>query len=256
MQISISVEDRGEPGESGPVTVGWLLNSNKGSILYDAPKRVRSAQGRPGHAKSASRCPAVVNLESRLFEIPCPFDISVSFGRTDTGKAALKVNGGENSAIRATKLRELIHLTSEAEWRHPDRPMLQLALPYVFVSDEPVYLNQLAPFLSYRPEPLPGTIFAGRFPVHVWPRPLMWAFEWHDPTKPLVLKRGEPLFYAQFETRTQDRPIQMIEAEQTPELMEYLEAISGTVNYVNQTFSLFKAAEDRRPAQLLTPRKR
>ena len=27
----------------------------------------------------------------------------------------------------------------------------------------------------------------GRFPVHIWPRPLSWGFEWHDVTKPLVL---------------------------------------------------------------------
>jgi hypothetical protein len=33
-----------------------------------------------------------------------------------------------------------------------------------------------------------------------------------------------------------------------------MEKISGAVNYVNQTFSLFKAAEAMRPARLLTPK--
>ena len=33
-----------------------------------------------------------------------------------------------------------------------------------------------------------------------------------------------------------------------------MEQISGAVNYVNQTFSLFKEAEKRRPAKLLTPK--
>ena len=32
---------------------------------------------------------------------------------------------------------------------------------------------------------------------------------------------------------------------------EYLDLISGAVNYVNQTFGLFKAAEDRRPEKLV-----
>ena len=62
-----------------------------------------------------------------------------------------------------------------------------------------VYLSQLAAFAHYRPDPLPGTIFGGRFPISIWPRPLMWAFEWHEPGKDLILKRGEPLFYVQFE---------------------------------------------------------
>ena len=45
-----------------------------------------------------------------------------------------------------------------------------------------------------------------------------------------------------------------IEAARTPELKSYMEEISGAVNYVNQTFSLFKEAEKRRPAKLLTPK--
>ena len=46
----------------------------------------------------------------------------------------------------------------------------------------------------------------------------------------------------------------MIEAEMTPELKTYLDHISGAVNYVSQTFSLFEAAERVRPDTLLTPR--
>ena len=46
----------------------------------------------------------------------------------------------------------------------------------------------------------------------------------------------------------------MVEAERTPELAKYMEQIGGVVNYVNQTFGLFKAAEAMRPAKLLTPK--
>ena len=68
----------------------------------------------------------------------------------------------------------------------------------------------------------------------------MWAFEWHDIEKELRLSRGEPLFYCQFETIPQNRPIQLVESARTPELNAYLEHISGAVNFVNQTFSLFQ----------------
>ena len=54
----------------------------------------------------------------------------------------------------------------------------------------------------------------------------------------------------------QDRPVQLIEAARTAELDAYLEQISGAVNFVNQTFSLFKRAEERRPKTLVVPRKR
>ncbi|MEM7271229.1 MAG: hypothetical protein AAF401_18480, partial [Pseudomonadota bacterium] len=155
---------------------------------------------------------------------------------------------------RKAKLNDLIHMTNEVEWRYPDRPTLQVSLPYIFIADEPVHMTQLDAFMDYRKTRLPGTIFGGRFPIDVWPRPLMWAFEWRDTEEDIILKRGEPWFYVSFESQNPDRPIQMVEAERTPELTSYLEQISGAVNYVNQTFSLFKEAEKRRPKTLLTPK--
>jgi hypothetical protein len=131
-----------------------------------------------------------------------------------------------------------------------------MVLPYCFIADEVVYMTQVGTFAHYRKDALPGTIFGGRFPINVWPRPLMWAFEWHEPAKDIILKRGEPLFYCQFEGDGPDRALQMVEAVKTPELTGYLEKISGVVNYVNQTFGLFKAAEELRPARLVTPKDR
>ena len=53
-----------------------------------------------------------------------------------------------------------------------------------------------------------------------------------------------------------DRAITLVESEMTAELEEYMQQISGAVGYVNQTFSLFKTAEKRRPRSLLKPKNR
>ncbi|GAB1477984.1 hypothetical protein MASR2M74_05270 [Paracoccaceae bacterium] len=256
MDINLTFERPEEGPKSGPVQVGWFLTSDKGAVLYDPPERVSFRQTNRTHAKSAARCPGVIQLESRYFMVKCPFDIHVGFTRDDKGKAVLVNRAGGTSTIRGNKLGEVLSLVAEAEWRYPDRPTIQLALPYCFIADETVYVTQLSAFMHYRPDPLPGTIFGGRFPLNIWPRPLMWAFEWHEPAKDLILRRGEPLFYVQFEAEGPDRPIQVIEAERTPELQKYLEQIGGVVNYVNQTFGLFKAAEALRPKKLLTPKPR
>ncbi|QUS36381.1 hypothetical protein [Falsirhodobacter algicola] len=255
MQITIT-HDRPEGSRSGPVTVGWFLASDKGAVMFDAPERLVQRPPNRGHAKSAARCPAVVQMESRYFVVRCPYDLHLGFGRDDKGKPHLINRAGTASPVRPNKLNELLTLVSESEWRFPDRPTVQLSLPYCFIADEPVYMTQVGTFAHYRADPLPGTIFGGRFPIDIWPRPLMWAFEWHDPARDLVLRRGEPLFYVQFEGEGPDRPVQLTEIERTAELTEYLEKISGVVNYVNQTFSLFKAAERVRPAQLVVPKKR
>jgi hypothetical protein len=240
--------------KTGPIGVGWFLTSDKGGILYDAPERLASRQTNKGHAKSASRCPAVIQMESRYFVVKCPFDLNIGFKRDEKGVPTLINLSGSASTIRANKLGQVLTLVNETEWRYPDRPTVQMLLPYCFIADELVYMTQIGTFAHYRPDPLPGTIFGGRFPINLWPRPLMWAFEWHDTTKPIAIRRGEPLFYCQFEGSSPDRPIQMMEAERTAELETYMEKLSGVVNFVNQTFSLFSAAEAIRPASLLKPK--
>lgn len=239
-----------DPG-SGPVRIGWVLSPVDVPVIYDPPRRVNSREARRSHAKSASRCPAVLGIEARYFEIPCPFDMSMGFERDGDGRPNLRNLAGETSTIRGSTLGKHVSVVPEKEWRFPGRPIIQLKLPYVFLADEPVYLTQLDAYLHYRDTALPGTIFAGRFPINLWPRPLMWAFEWHDTNKPLLLKRGEPLFYCQFEADGPDRSVQLVEAEMTNELKDYMHHISGVANYVSQTFSLFEAAERVRPQQLI-----
>ncbi len=256
MQINISYERPAEGPGSGPVKIGWLLTENDSGIVFSPPERVRSAEMSKSHAKSASRCPAVIAMEARYFAIKCPFDLHLRFVRDKDGRPLLKNLLGEKSPVRGNKLKKHLHVVEESEWRYAKRPTIQLSLPYILVADEPVYMTQLAPFMHYRREPLPGTIFGGRFPINLWPRPLMWAFEWHDIETDLKLTRGEPLFYCLFETEPQDRAIQVFEAERTPQLTEYLELIGGAVNYVNQTFALFKEAEARRPTTLLQAKTR
>ncbi|MEM0989464.1 MAG: hypothetical protein AAGK00_11325 [Pseudomonadota bacterium] len=252
MQFHVTYERPEDDGpKSGPVKVGWLLTDRKAGIVFEPPERVRSADLNRAHAKSASRCPAVINMESRYFVIKCPFDLNLGLVRDKEGRPALKNLSSDASPIRAKKLNQHLYVTAEKEWRYANRPTIQLALPYLFICDEPCYMTQVPAFMHYRDEQMPGTMFGGRFPINVWPRPLMWAFEWHDVQKPLKIARGEPLFYCLFETEPQDRSIQMVEAQHSEELDEYLDLISGAVNYVNQTFSLFKQAEERRPEKLL-----
>lgn len=258
MRLSVDFELPGGPAinEAGPAVVGWLFSDPRGSVIYEPPARLRRVEPAARSTKSAARCPAILGLEGRLFEIKCPFDLSLDFVRDDCGRPAVRDRAGPRSALRPDRIDELVLWVPEDEWRSPDRPTLQLALPYVFVSDEPVYLSQLPPMFHYRPQPLPGLMLGGRFPINVWPRPLMWAFEWLDTGLPLVLQRGDPLFYVHFETMPQNRAIQLVEAERTAALDEYLTLIEGVVNYVDQTFSLFRAAEARRPARLVTPLRR
>lgn len=250
MDINFVVGDLEQKVLEGPLQIGWFLTDEQGALLFEPPYRLKS-QTQNKHAKSASRCPAILQLESRYFVINSPYDLHLRFSRDQQGKPILVNALGDKSAVRQNKLSQILILVQEKEWRSPNIPIVQLKLPYCFIADEVAYITQLDTFCHYRKKPLPGTIFGGRFPVHIWPRPLMWAFEWHDTTQDLILKRGDPLFYCQFDGFDPSRTTKLIQAEKTPELLQYMEQIAGVVNYVNQTFSLFKAAEKMRPKSLV-----
>ena len=109
----------------------------------------------------------------------------------------------------------------------------------------------VTPLLTYSVPSWPGVFIGGRIPIHIWPRPLSWAFEWHDLTKDLILQRGQPWFYCRFETAHPTQHVRLVEAALTQDLRIYLSGMEGVVNYVSKTFSLFRVAKERRPAQLL-----
>ena len=146
MDITVAFDRPDDGPKSGPVTVGWFLTADKGAVLFDPPERLIFRQTNKAHAKSASRCPAVIQMESRYFVVKCPFDLHIGFGRDDKGKAHLINRQGAASPVRANKLNELLTLVNEAEWRYPDRPTVQLSLPYCFIADELVYISQIGTF--------------------------------------------------------------------------------------------------------------
>jgi hypothetical protein len=233
------------------VEIGWTLRSAKASLIWDAPRPVLVKGPRPAHAKSVGNCPATIDHESRLIEVACPIDARIRFRRDEQGRPQLENALKDASPIRSTHLGQMVKLVGEREWRHPQRPIVQIVTPYLFLADEPVWLTQLPPLHAYSPVPLPGILIGGRFPIDVWPRTLMWAFEWYDPTKDLVLKRGDPWFVVRFETMDPGRKTRLVRAELTPELDGYLQGLEGVSNYIRGTFSLFDVARSRRPRNLL-----
>ncbi|EKD92286.1 MAG: hypothetical protein ACD_29C00084G0002 [uncultured bacterium] len=237
--------------ENSVTEVGWLVDTSYAGFIWYEPRPIMRQLNPPKSSKAAQRCPAMMDFESRYFEVLCPIDLHLGFTRDDKNRPVLVNKAGSMSSIAASKLVELMSITSEDRWRYPDKPIIQIAAPYRFISDEVVYMSQLPAFLHYYQPELPGTTFSGRFPIHVWPRKLQWAFEWHDTSKDLILKRGEPWFVLLFETTDPTKHINMVPAEMTEQLKEFCSGLDNVTGFVNGTFSLFKTAMKRRPKVLL-----
>lgn len=242
-----------EASESRRYTVGWLLNTEDSSVIWDTPKPVR-VESQSTDSKSVTQCPSVLDFDRRHFVVNCPIDVHLRLKLTPVGADITNVLA-DKSPIRAEALQRWIVFQPRPEWRHPQRPVLQMITTYVFVSDDPVYVNQYPPIHHYSGDSRPGIQIGGRFPIDIWPRPLVWAFEWHDTTKDLILRRGEPLFCVRFEGPDPAANVRLVEATKTPELLSYMNSIKGVTDVVRQTYSLFKTARERRPEKLLFPKK-
>jgi hypothetical protein len=237
-------------GARRSIDVGWAIAEKAHSLIWEDVQPFRRHLEKPASAKSVQVCPAAVDFDARHFVVRCPIDINVRFGFDDKKQPMLQALDGAQSSVRPNHLNRMVSIVNRAEWRHPERPIVQFHTPYICLADEPVWINQLPPFLDYCDPAMPGILIAGRFPIHIWPRHLMWAFEWHDIRKPLVVARGAPGFYLRFETRDPSRSVRLVEADTAP-VQDYIDSIAGVTNYVNRTFSLFERAQRRRPKQLL-----
>ncbi len=242
-------------GKKRTVTVGWTVRSQKTSVLFSPPKPFTRDDPKPASSKSVQFCPAAVDFDRRHFVIPVPVDLTLQFERQPNGSLTLKDANGEKSGMRESGLRDFLLVGPQSEWRHPERPLIQMLSPYVFVADDPCFVVQTAPYLHYFQDQRPGLQMGGRFPIHIWPRPISWGFEWYDVTKPLKLKRGEPWFYVHFETENPSARVRLVEQEPTKELDDYINSISDVSKYVNQTYSLFSEAQRKRPQTLVKAKK-
>lgn len=249
-----SGRDAEHRGKSRTTTVGWTMANAPGGVIWSAPKRFKRDDPKPRSSKSIQACPAAIDFDRRQFVIECPIDVNLSIARGANGQLGLMDADGEQSEMRSQGRNSMMMMQPPNEWRHPERPIIQIVCPYVFVADEPCFVVQSAPHLHWFANPRPGLQMGGRYPVHIWPRALSWGFEWYDVSKPLVLKRGDPWFYVHFETENPSAHVRLVEQEMTEDLENYLKQITDVSNYVNKTYSLFSEAQKIRPAKLVKPK--
>jgi hypothetical protein len=88
--------------------VGWLVQTPEAAFIWAAPRPLKRADPPNRHAKSVVRCPAVIDHESRLFEITCPFDLRVRFGLNDNGEPSLYDASGEQGALNPATLAQVV----------------------------------------------------------------------------------------------------------------------------------------------------
>jgi hypothetical protein len=236
---------------SEPLTVGWIIDSPFGDFIFESPSPVRKERKPALSGRAVQACPAVNELEKRLFLIKCPFDITL--GAEKNGETYNLFFDEERTRVDEDIIGRFVTFMPQKLWRDPQKPVLQLLLPYIFLCDEECYLSQFPPFL-HRPSTVwPGSMISGRFPITNWPRIMNFAFEFDDLSNVLALRRGQPLCYLFFEGLDPSRVVKLIHAKHSNAVKEFRKGIDGAPKFTSNTFSLMKEAKIRRPRILVEP---
>ena len=231
------------------VDVGWYIEEPKAKFVFFEPTSLFKDRSKPLSNRAVQACPAINELERDYFVIKNPFDIRLRCTRSSEHFELHVVEDG--TRIDDDLISQFVFLMTPSFWRAPSRPVIQIKVPYFFLSDEPCYMTMMAPYMSQSQVGWPGLMIGGRMPINLWPRLLNFAFEWTDLDQDLILRRGQDLCYLYFETNNLRTSVQLVEAENTKELQEYRAGISAVPKFMSNTFSLFETALKRRPEKLL-----
>ncbi len=231
-----------------PAQVGYVRLAKTARSIYFPPEKVK-VDGEVGKSE-IPRCPAVQNIARNMWAIMAPFDLELEFeGET------LRHRPNKDPAFSQNNFKTInsqIVFVDPKLGRFPDKPVFQLDCKYAFASDTPgVQIQQLPPFAHFGN--WPGVIICGAYDIYNWPyRPLIFAFEWHDKTRPLLIKRGDPLFYLQF-IAPNGANIELVEVADDDRVASLRAETGEVAKFVKNTRSLMELFGRRRPKRVVFP---
>jgi hypothetical protein len=198
--------------EKSTCEVAWALAGETDKLPWSGVQPFTRNLPKSNSAKSVQVCPAAVDFDARYYVANCPLDLKLEYiaSSNDQGEPKVLINGNKGSNFGLDKR---ITLLSMSQWRNSARPLLSVQTPWVFMSDDPVYINIFPPFMHFATPGLPGLVLNQRASLEQSPLNISWIFEWHEPSKPILIKKGDPWIYVHFEGNDPSRRVRLLQAE-------------------------------------------
>lgn len=235
---------------SDRVKIGYVSVNNRSSVVFPPPRLLRSIRTAPLSSRAVQSCPAVNVLEKRIIEVLAPFSLQIRCVANSRGGLDFHcIDSG--TRIDQELIPQYVTFMPRQFWRTEGVPVVQIGLPHIFVCDTSCYVTQMPPWASEKCAKIPGSVIAGRFPTHVWPRSLNLSFEWSDLSADFCMRIGEPICSLFVETADPESEISLVHAKMTKDLQDYLVKIEDVVKYSSGSFQLFDRARQVRPSVLL-----
>jgi hypothetical protein len=177
-------------------TVVWSVFSDENTpwiplAFFDPtpayPEIVASRNFVTGHANNFLGCPAITGYFKNTFVIKSPVDIHLIF---DSDKNWISIKNCDQKFYDS-----FIENRCDVRTDSSTPMIMSLKLYYYFYSENSCLVESLDPTMHCQPCIENIRVIPGTFDISKWFRFLQPSFEIIDPSKPLIIKRGDPLFY-------------------------------------------------------------
>lgn len=226
------------------ITIGWVLDSDKYKIAFEPPKKLIPGKDKSSNKKGYLSCPSVRSYTEDTYVITSPYSIKLRYIENEDNFEVRPVF--PFTSIHDSVVKAIIHPEHPSTWRQKNFVTIQIPSPYVFFSDDEVFMEQGQPILTETTR-LNWRVIPGKIDIYSWQRPLNWAFEWDVTTGDFVIKAGEPIYTLRFFSNTK-RPIsvKLKEYKMNKKLQDQLELTRGIAQVKTGLNPYFEKAKLKR----------
>lgn len=231
------------------IKIGWTTSYDWWDLVSDIPERFQFSDEIKGAPKF---CPATQLYYNNTFVIRSPFSVKL---KCEIGpKSCLVVpEFGADMGIDRDLYNRLFMSHPTPDLADPKKPVVQYLVEQIFVSDTPdVWIESVPAHFHYKENPWPVRTYSGSFNIYDWQRPLNWAFEWMNPEKEIVIKRGDPLIYVRFHSKILNAKYELVRIDKSSDLKASLaRADFASKKLRGVGFKLFERARTIRPKKFI-----
>ena len=173
--------------------IGFCVSNGNYELLYKSPEPViKSVQNNYKPDSLLRLCLGVNNLWKNTYSISLPFDLKIQY---DSDKKQVVIHE-DNTTIETPQFMEILNNKTV---NYTEHPVIQISLEQFFVADSSCNITMLPPINEMHKDLWRDIrLICGQFNIFDWQRNLNFSFEWLSPDKPIIIKKGEPICYIQF----------------------------------------------------------
>jgi len=204
-------------------------------VLFFEPEPVIEYLSTSRKGTEILKCPAFLDYYKNTYLIKAPMDLTFT---------AAKTHIECSNSYPQEYLEKLLSNRYEPASLYST---ISLTWYYMFYSDESVMLEVVPPVWHKNKFQNNINICGAAFNISKWYRPLDFAFEIIDDSQPIVIKRGDPLYYVRFSTTDKVKLIKQETSEKVENLSRMCTGIKNYMpgNSMHKNYSLMQKIIDK-----------